>query len=132
MRDLAQAGGDALTERAERNTPRRTGELAERWRTLPVKITPQGAQSGTENPDYRARFAEYGVDPHDLKPRSAEALDTPEGPRAGAHHPGHEGAHPLARAAAEIEAELPAIAQPALARWAAEVEAAARTHPRIQ
>jgi hypothetical protein len=128
---LAQAGGDALTEAAERNTPRRTGELAEKWRTLPVKVTPEGAQSGTENPDYRARFIEYGVDAHDLRPRRAEALETPEGPRGGAHHPGHEGTHPLARAAAEVEAELPAVAQPALSKWAAEIERAAKNHPGI-
>jgi hypothetical protein len=126
--DLADAGGRELTDRAARNTPRESGHLARKWEQLPVTRTPDGAESGTTNPDYRALFVEEGVDPHDLTPRRAEAIDTPEGPRASADHPGHRGSHMLARAAAEVEAELPAIGAPALRRWADEVEERAARH----
>lgn len=129
--DLADAAGRELTDRAARNTPREHGNLARKWEQLPVVRTPEGAESGTRNPDYRALFVEEGVDPHELRPRRAEAIDTPEGPRASADHPGHQGAHMLARAAAEVEAELPGIAAPTLARWAAEVEERAARHPGV-
>jgi hypothetical protein len=131
--DLADAGGRELTDRARRNTPRQTGRLAEKWEQLPVKRVPEGAQSGAQNEDFRMLFIEAGTDPHRIEPRRAEALDVPAAgePRAGVDHPGHEGAHPLARAAAETEAELPAIAAPALRRWADEVEAEAATHPGV-
>lgn len=131
--DLADAGGAELTRRAARNTPRRTGSLASKWEQLPVTRTPEGAESGAENRDFRMLFIEHGVDPHEIKPRRAEALDVPAAgePRAGVDHPGNRGAHPLARAAGELEAELPTIAAPALHRWAEEIEARAATHPGV-
>lgn len=120
QRSIAKAGGDALTHRAKRHTPQDSGATAAQGRSLAVRKVPEGYEGGTENPHYVARFVEHGVRRHDLKPtgeRGEEALSTPEGPPAGARHPGHRGAHPLARAAAEVEAELAAIAQPHLSAW---------------
>ena len=131
MRDVAEGIGEAWTEAARQHTPRETGRLASRWRTLPVEKTPEGYTSGTENPDFRALLVEYGVEDHTLRPRHADALDTPEGPRANAEHPGHDGAHMLAKSAHEIDATWPSIAQPHLSRWAADVERNAKRHPGI-
>lgn len=124
-RRVAEDAGAAMTRAARAHTPRDTGRTAEQWETLPVRKIVGGYESGTANPSYIARFLEDGVDAHDLKPRGergSEALSTPEGPRAGARHPGTRGHHMTAKAAAEVEAELPAIAQPTLTRWAREIE----------
>lgn len=132
MRNIAQAGGHRLTERAAAHTPVRTGTLASKWRSLDVTPAAEeginGWTSGTENPDYRARWIEHGVEPHEIRPRRAEALDTPEGPRGGVEHPGHPGAHMLAQAAQEVELVLGEIAQPHLWRWAAQSERLAKRH----
>jgi hypothetical protein len=132
LRNVAQAAGEEMTERAARHTPKRTGDLARKWRSIPVTETPSAAHSGTENPDFRARLLEHGVGPHALRPKDADALATPEGPRGGARHPGFAGRHMLARAVAEVDAELPAIARPHLERWAREIETEAAKHPGIE
>ena len=121
-RDIAADAGDEMTRKAAANTPRQSGRTAGAWRTTPVTKTRNGYESGTENSRPEAVWLEYGTEPHDLKPRSAQALDTPEGPRAGARSPGTPALYPLARAAEEVEAELPAIAEPTLQRWAREIE----------
>ena len=121
LRDVAEEVGDEWTDRAKQHTPTRTGNLARRWRSLPVEKTPEGYTSGTENPSPLAHLVEYGVAPHDLG----------EGERDGAQHPGHEGAHMLARSAHEIDATWPALAQPHLSRWARDVERRAKRHPGV-
>jgi hypothetical protein len=122
VRQVAADAGEAMTRAAVAHTAKRTGNLASKWRTLSVERVAGGYESGTENPDYRALFLEYGTDPHRLAPDDAQALDTPDGPRAAADHPGSRGQHMLARAAAEVEQALEAIAQPTLEAWAMSVE----------
>ena len=131
LRDIAHAGGERLTGSAAEHTPTDTGRTRERWRTLPVERVPEGYASGTENPSQVARFLEYGTSPHTIGPEQQEAVETPEGPRAEVHHPGTHGHHMLAKASAEVEAELPAIAQPHLSEWAASIEANAKRHKGI-
>jgi hypothetical protein len=67
-----------------------------------------------------------GHRPAPIAPEDQEAITTPEGPRAGAMHPGQPGAHMLSRAAHEVELEFPALAQDELAEWATAAEANAR------
>lgn len=137
VRNIAQVVGSELTTRAALHTPvGRTGSLARKWRSLPVLPAEGGGWvSGTENPDHRALWIEYGVEPHRLKPRrrddAPDALDTPEGPRGSADHPGFVGVFPLHRAMHEVEGELEVIAQPAVSAWAAESEARAKRHTGI-
>lgn len=89
-------------------------------------------QSGTRNSYYKAWWLEHGVGPHDLKPKRARVLDTPEGPRAGAHSPGFAGAYMTAKAAEVVEAELPAIAAPRLSTWAQAFEERANAGGRVK
>jgi hypothetical protein len=131
VRDLADAAGRAMTERARENTPTRTGVTAASWSQLRVRQTRDAAESGTENRSHKAHWLEWGVKPHKIRPRDAEAIDTPEGARAEADHPGIAAHHPLARAMAEVEAALPAIAEPILEDWAEEIERNAARHPGI-
>jgi hypothetical protein len=131
MRKVAASVGNEMTNRAAAHTPKRTGRIAGLWRTLPVEPTPEGFRSGTTNPSYVARFLEHGVEPHELKPKRGQALGTPEGPRAHAHHPGFGGAHMLAKAMGEVEAIFPALAQPHMTAWAKEIEEVAKRHPGV-
>jgi hypothetical protein len=126
LREVADAGGRALTEAARANTPTRTGATAAAWEQLPVRDIPEGAESGATNPSFKARLLENGVKAHTIRPKRAGAMGTPEGPRGGVEHPGVTAMHPLARAAAEVESALPAISQPAMTSWARRIEAAAR------
>jgi hypothetical protein len=128
VRDLADAAGRAMTERARENTPTRTGVTAASWSQLRVRETRDGAESGAENPSHKAHWLEWGVKPHKIRPRSAESIDTPEGQRAEADHPGTRAYHPLARAMAEVEASFPAIAEPTLRGWADDIEGRAAKH----
>ena len=91
----------------------------------------RGYSSGARNPDHRARWIEHGTEPHSLLPKDAEALDTPEGPRARAEHPGTEAQAPLAQAMADVEATIEGLAQPSVRAWAAEVEQNAKRHKGI-
>jgi Bacteriophage HK97-gp10, putative tail-component len=129
LREVADVGGALMTQLAEEFTPRVTGELAEGWEQLPVEVAEHGGEraytSGTENRVWYAHLVNYGVEAHDLKPKRAGALDTPEGPRASAEHPGHEGAYMLENAAANTDALIGEVAQPHLAAWAAAQEARA-------
>jgi hypothetical protein len=135
LRGIAGAAGGEMVRLAAEHTPKRSGRTAEAWRQLPVRRTRYGPEvayvSGAENPSYKARFLEYGTDPHEIEPRRADAIDTPEGPRAKAEHPGTEGHHMLARAAEEVDATLGSISQPHLSEWAAAIEERAKRHPGI-
>ena len=66
-----------------------------------------------------------------IEPEYKEAIETPEGLRARAHHPGYPGAHMLAGAAHEVEFEFRALAQDELRAWAEAAEANARRRPGI-
>lgn len=135
LEGVADRAGYTMTELARANTPKRTGRLAAKWRQIPTHETDHGGErafvSGATNPDHRARWVEDGTEAHDLRPKRARALDTPEGPRAGAHHPGAEAQHPLAHAAHETEIVWRALGEPLLHEWADEIEAAAKRHKGI-
>lgn len=121
-----------MTAAAAAHTPKRGGEVAVAWRKLPVTKVPDGYESGTENPDYRARFLEHGTEPHEITPKRARALGLPNAPRGAAHHPGIKASHMTAKAAAEVEATLDVIAAPHLRRWAEEIEDNAAKHKGIR
>jgi hypothetical protein len=133
---VANDAGEAMTAAAADATPKRTGEVASSWRTLePVEVgtgTDRAVESGTTNPDYRARFLEYGTEAHLISPKTRKALVLPEGARAAAHHPGIQAHHMTSRAAAEVEASFDVIAADALHTWQREVEDAAKQHKGIE
>lgn len=135
-RRMADKGGAVMTERTKAHTPVQTGEVRASWRqksTAAQRINATDAYvSGVETHHWRAPMVEHGVRPHriepkhDADPETPEALETPEGPRAGADHPGYPGAHAVAKAAAELDATGATILRPELERWKREAEAAAR------
>jgi hypothetical protein len=132
MRAVANAGAEELARRAAEHTPAETGNTAASWRTVPARPTRNGWEASAETSHPLAHLLEYGTDPHRLAPDDAQALDTPEGPRAGAEHPGSRAHHMMARAAAELEESLDAIAAPHLAAWEREADALAKRHRGIE
>jgi hypothetical protein len=134
LRSMADRGGEAMTEIARERTPlgpgKDYGHVRESWRRKPVtrESRPGGAgyASGVESDHYRARWVEWGVGPHNIDPKDAEAIQTPEGPRAAAHHPGYAGAHPVAQAAAAVDAGFGGLMRPEAQAWAREAEANAK------
>ena len=114
---------EELTETARRNTPRRSGRTAASWQTTDVERVVGGPgaeaayQASAENDHFIARFVEYGVSPHSLKPRKYQDSGDGDGP----HHPGHRGTHPLGRALDEVNGRLDQIAAPRLATWQADI-----------
>ena len=126
---VADDAGEAMTDAAARATPRRTGEVAESWRTLPTvrRASTQGDEyeSGTTNPHYVARFLEHGVAPHEITPKKAKALGLPDGARGSANHPGIRAHNMTAKAAAEVEERLPILAARHLRRWQSDIEGGA-------
>ena len=128
LRGTADAVGKLMTVRATEMTPRRTGAVARAMQQTPVHRVPNGYASGVENSHWRAGWVEHGVKPHDIEPEDKAAIITPQGPRAGAKHPGHAGAHMVARAVAETDAVWPRVAGPHLSRWQQDIEARAKTH----
>ena len=134
LRNVANAGGAQLTRRARELTPRRTGKTAASWQHVQAVKIGGGYVSSATNSWYLARFLEDGTKGHDVHPnarRGKRAVSTPEGARAGAHIPPMVGRHMLGRAAAELEATLPVIAQPHLDAWASEIERIAKTQPGV-
>jgi len=138
-RAMAAIGGRHLTLRTRDGTPigpgTDYGHVRGSWTEKEVEHQRSGGidryRSGVESHHYRAPWVEWGVEPHDIEPDDAQAIDTPEGPRAGAHHPGYPGAHPVAKAVAELEATLPEVMQPELEAWAKAAEANAKRYPAI-
>jgi hypothetical protein len=137
---MAALGGCELTDRARRYTPLGTGEdyghVRDAWEELEAERASRRGfdayESGAVNPHYRATWLEYGTEPRVIEPDEAEAIDTPEGPRARARHPGTRGAHMLLRAMTELEVEFPALAQPELGAWAAAAERNAKRQPGVR
>ena len=129
-RRMAERGGERMTELARDGTPVETGEVRASWEQVPVtrERHPAGPayRSGVRSEHYRARWVEYGVQRHEIRPDDEQALDTPRGPRAGADHPGYPGRHPVANAAAYLEANFAREMAPEAERWAAEQDAAAK------
>jgi len=132
LRNVTDDVGKTVTARTKELTPRRTGRTADSFTQTPVHRVVGGYASGVQSSYYLARLMDAGVGPHDLKPKKAKALSTPQGPRASAHHPGVRGRHMIANALAEAEAALPAIAEPHLQTWADDIENAARSHKGVE
>jgi hypothetical protein len=122
MRDVADAAGAAMTAAAKQHTPVRTGRTRDSLQQVPVHPVPGGWASGVESSYYKMKWVESGVKAHELRAKKKKALSTPEGPRASAQSPGHAGAHPIAKAAVEVEATLERIARPHVEAWAQEIE----------
>jgi hypothetical protein len=74
----------------------------------------------------------WGTGPHAIEPDDQQAIETPEGPRARAVHPGQPGSHMLSSAAHEVEVGFPVLAQDTLQAWARAAEANARRRPGIR
>lgn len=126
-RAIADDAGRSFTRHAAEATPRLTGRTAESWQHVGVEGVRHESglpawQSGTLNSYYKARWLEFGVKPHGLG----------DGERQGAQHPGTAGHHMTSKAAELVEAELPAIAHPKLAGWAAGLEARANAGGRAK
>ena len=130
-RALCETGAEAMFTRARRYTPVRSGAVRDAWMTTPVERHGRIYEARVQNHHWRGHFVEWGTGPHRIEPDDEEAITTPEGPRAGAMHPGYRGANMLGRAALEVEAEFGALAQDELRAWAAEAEANARPRPGI-
>ena len=131
-RRMAQRGGRRMTELVKDYTPTDSGSVLRSWRQIPVDHRREaGADhytSGVRSYHHRARWVEWGVEPHTIRPKDEHALETPEGPRAEVHHPGYHGAHPVARAAAQLEVTFAEEMHIEAERWAAEQGAAAKRH----
>lgn len=135
LHGVARDAAQAMRDSAVAHTPRRTGRTAAGWRIVGERELPDGSiESGIVNRAPLAHILEYGTDPHEIKPRHAEALDIPGAgePRASAEHPGTEGHHMTAKAAAEVEALLPGIGHLHATKWAEAIEANAAKHPGIE
>ena len=125
LRAIADEAGAEIKRRAATNTPVDTGVTRSRWEQIPVRRVRHESglpayESGARNPHYKARWLEYGVEPHEI-----------EGPRGTVHHPGFAGKHMLAEAMSETEAALGTLAAPRLQAWAVEVEQRAKRHEGI-
>jgi hypothetical protein len=136
-RNLCEAGSEGMLERAIRYTPVRSGAVRDAWlRTAVERYRGRAGfdayESRVQNDHWRANWAEWGTGPHRIEPDDERAIETPEGPRAGADHPGYPGAHMASRAAHEVEAEFPALAQDELQAWAKAAEANAWRRPGIR
>ncbi len=123
-REITDDVGREWTAATKRHTPTRTGRTRDSFKQTPVRHQPPDRYvSGVESNYFKARLQEYGVKEHDLRPKDPDgALATPEGPRAGAHHPGHGGAHMVSKGGAEVEARLARIAEDKLNRMARRIE----------
>ncbi len=106
-----------MTERAAEHTPRLTGRTAASFKPTPTRRTGERVVGGTHSNSFRARLLEHGTRPHRIEPKRSDALSTPEGPRAGADHPGTQPTHAVARAVAETEQALPRIAMRSSDGW---------------
>ncbi len=131
-RELCELGADEMYDRAVRYTPVHTGAVRNAWTRTFVDRHGDAYEARVQNDHWRAHWAEWGVGPHRIRPDEEEAIVTPEGPRAGAMHPGYPGAHMLSRAAHEVEVMYPALAQDTLSAWARAAEANARRKPGIR
>ena len=127
---MAETGGLEMLTRSQRYTPVDTGEVRHAWHATPVERvsirTLDGYEVHVQNTHWRAHWAEWGTSPHRIEPEDEQAITTPEGPRAGAEHPGYRGAHMMGRAAAEVETEFPWLVQDELSAWAKAAEQNAR------
>jgi len=135
LHDVADRAGAVMTTFAKANTPVDTGRTRASFEQQPVErvrvLNEHGYQSGVQSSYWKARLIEHEVRPHDVAPKTKQALSTPHGPRAGARHPGQAGTHAVAKAVAETEAVISELAQPSVRAWATQIEASAKAHKGI-
>lgn len=153
--EIAEAGGERLTEVVRENTPvsyhgialghqgfgderqRVPGTLKASWyQTIVRRTSRYGApawESGAATDDPVAPFVENDTRAHDIKPKKPGGRLRfrlwPTGELVYARrvrHPGTLGAHMLLTAVNRVEQELEALAEPALVRWAKRAERGAR------
>jgi hypothetical protein len=106
------------------------GELKASYEQIPVhRGEPSAAGertyvSGVESRSHLARWAEYGVSPHDIRPKIRGGVirfRTVGGEMVEArvvHHPGTHGKHIVSRAIHETAFAFDELARPALDDWA--------------
>lgn len=136
----AKAGGGRMTELTAMNTPIDTSHLRRSWREKPVLLfTKNGlpaASSGVFTEVEYAPYVEHGTGlwgpkhaKYVIEPKNPDGWLRWTDPHTGLPvfakrvlHPGSPGNHMVAIAANVTEHELGLIVQPALERWAREVE----------
>lgn len=136
-RGMAAKDGRAMTDWVALLTPTDTGVTAASWAPLPVtrRRVVNGIdayRSGTASASPVAKYLDAGVRPHTIKPRDAEAITTPEGPRGEVEHPGFKPGFMTAKAAARLDVDFPRVLASDARDWARKVEAAAKRHPGIR
>jgi hypothetical protein len=137
---MADAGADYLHRQARFYTPigpgRDGGHVYTAWEKVPVERRRVGGypawEGGARNQHYRVGWLEYGTAPRVIEPDDQQAIETPEGPRAAAHHPGTRGEHMMLRATLDLEANAERVLAPKAHAWAAAAEANARRKPGIR
>lgn len=89
-----------------------------------IRKTAGGYTGGAETDDPIAPFVEWDTRPHLIEPVRAQALHFRMGGREvfakRVRHPGTKGAHFMARAAHQLEAEIDEMMDEELRRWARE------------
>ncbi len=137
--EMADAGSDYLLDRATFYTPlgpgRDGGHVRVAWEKLPVERRRFGGypawEGGARNRHYQVGWLEYGTAPRVIEPDDQQAIETPEDPRAAAHHPGTRPEHMLLRATLDLEANAEYVLAPKARAWAAAAEENARRKPGI-
>ena len=137
---MADAGADYLLRQARDYTPigpgRDGGHVYTAWEKVEVDRTRVGGyvayQGGALNRHYRVGWLEYGTAPRVIEPDDQEAITTPEGPRAAAHHPGTPARHMMGRAAHDLDVHGDEVLADELREWATAAEANARRRPGIR
>lgn len=145
-RRACERGADAFKTNVETRTPIDTGRLRSSYATKPVArgMDERGDPmwtSGVETDVEYAPYVEHGTGlwgpqhrKYEIRPKDPDGTLHWVDPRTGRDvfakrvmHPGSPGAHMFSVGAAATEAELPALLNPLLVRWAREVEIQNRT-----
>jgi hypothetical protein len=141
-REMADAAGVFVTDTARALAPMSTAEFGRAPGTLqrsyrheePVPFTDgidAGWESGVVSYDPVARWVEEGVDAHDVEPKRGlyVTFRTTDGRTVRArvvHQRGYAGQFVVRRSLMLAEVEFENLARPALERWKARAEAAAK------
>jgi len=120
--EIARDVGAAMTDATKRHAAVRTGGHRESIESSRVERTPGGYRAGTQTTHPLAAVFEYGARPHEIGPKTAKALGTPTGAFAHVEHPGRAGDFAFLKGAAETDAHLTQIAEPALQRMRQQFE----------
>ena len=116
-----------MTDATKRHAAVRSGAHRESITNSRVERTPGGYRAGTQTSHPLAAVFEYGARAHEIGPKTAEALGTPTGAFASVEHPGRAGDFAFVKGAAETDAHLQQLAEPALHRMRQDFERNARS-----